>query len=398
MNADRQVGTLLRLVAWREISTRIRAKAWRITTLLLMAIVIGVALLTKFTGGSSEVTVGVLPPAQTISTSLVSTGATLGKHITTRGIADRASGLAQVRDGKIDALVSLSGDTATVVVKKDIDSGLKSTLSVLVREVATQHQIVALGGDPTDFAAAVAAAKVDVTRMTPPATYSNQHLILGVAAGIIIFIALQINGQFVAQGVVEEKSTRVVELLLATLRPWELMVGKVLGIAVVGLSQLALIAGAGLGAGLALGTLDLSVGQASGTLLWLVVWFVLGFFAYALAIAAAAALVSRLEDVQTVLIPVLAPLIASYVIGIAVVPQHPDGTLARVLSMLPPSAPAIMPIRIAIGSASALDMVVSLVLMIVTIPALALLAGRIYRNAVVRSGARVKLRDALSRR
>ena len=81
---------------------------------------------------------------------------------------------------------------------------------------------------------------------------------LGIIAGILIYLSLMLNGQSVAQGVVEEKSSRVVELLLATVRPWQLMAGKVLGIGVVGLLQIVVIGVAGVVAGLATGALTIS--------------------------------------------------------------------------------------------------------------------------------------------
>ena len=95
-----------------------------------------------------------------------------------------------------------------------------------------------------------------------------------------------LSGQAVAQGVVEEKSSRVVELLLATVRPWQLMAGKVVGIGVVGLIQVAVIGVAGVVAGFATGSLSIQASAAASTVIWLVVWFLLGFVAYALAFAA----------------------------------------------------------------------------------------------------------------
>ena len=103
-------------------------------------------------------------------------------------------------------------------------------VEILAANIASVTEIQKLGGDPAEYQAAVSAAKVDVVSLTPPPTYDTQRIILGVLAGILIFIALQINGQFIAQGVVEEKSTRVVELLLSTVKPWQLISGKVVGI------------------------------------------------------------------------------------------------------------------------------------------------------------------------
>ena len=111
-------------------------------------------------------------------------------------------------------------------------------------------------------------------------------------------MALMTAGQLVAQGVVEEKSSRVVELLLATLRPWQLMAGKVLGIGLMGLLQMVLVVGAGVGTGVGPRTwwTPASVDLGS-TAVWALVWFVIGFATYALVLAALASLVSRQEDV-----------------------------------------------------------------------------------------------------
>jgi ABC-2 type transport system permease protein len=218
--------------------------------------------------------------------------------------------------------------------------------------------------------------------------------VLGIIAGILIYLSLLISGQMVAQGVVEEKSSRVVELLLATIRPWQLMAGKVVGIGIVGFVQVAVIAGVGIGTALAVGSLTIATSAAAGTVIWLVVWYLLGFIAYALAFAAVAALVSRQEDVSGVVMPVLMLVILGYVLGVSIIPSNPGSGLIRVMSMLPPFAPTLMPMRVAIGGVPAWQLVVAVAGMVVVIPLLVLLSGRIYRNAVVRSGARIKLREA----
>ena len=390
----------IQLVSGREIPTRLASRAWRVTTLLLLVLVVGGSLVAKVAGsGNQALDIGLTPAVAPYAAPVTGVAEALGIEVRTTKVTGEDAGRTQVADGSLDALVV--GDTAStlrVVVDQRLDPRLENVMTVLARDLATVRQVQQLGGDPAAFQGAVAAAGVHVESLAPPKSYDDQHLLLGVIAGILIFMALQLNGAQIAQGVVEEKATRVVELLLSTVRPWELMVGKVLGIGALGLLQLALVAGSGLAAGLALGTLTLSVGAAAGTLAWVALWFVLGFFAYALAMGAAAALVSRQEDAQSVVLPVYAPLLVGYVLGVSVLPQDPENTLTRVLSLLPPFAPSLMPIRLAIGSVPIVDVVVSVGLMVVTIPLLARLAGRVYRNAVVRTGARVRLREALARR
>jgi ABC-2 type transport system permease protein len=132
-----------------------------------------------------------------------------------------------------------------------------------------------------------------------------------------------------------------------------------------------------------------------GTVVWLGVWYLLGFVLYAFALAAAGALVSRQEDAGTVVMPVLIPVIAGYILGISILPSHPGSRLCEILSIIPVFSPTLMPMRLAMGSVPAWETIVSILLVVAAIPLLAGLAGKIYRNAVLRTGARVTLSQAL---
>ncbi|WP_091452977.1 ABC transporter permease [Actinokineospora iranica] len=383
------------LVAGREVGTRLKSKAFLVTTAATLLLLIGFTLFMKTVSGGSDATVGVTPAAAALQAPLKGAGSAIGQDIDTRAVADEAAGRAQVDDGTLDALLVGDGSSIVVVVKKDIDDPLRNALNVLAGQLALNQQIVGLGGDPVAVGQAVSGAKAEVRPLEPPFDYNGQQLVIGMIAGVLIYMSLLINGQSVAQGVVEEKSSRVVELLLATIRPWQLMAGKVLGIGVVGLAQMVVIGGGGVVAGLATGVLTISVSAAVGTVVWLVVWFLLGFFAYSLVFAALGALVSRQEDVGGVITPPLMFVILGYVVGISVLPNDPGNHLVEVLSIVPLFAPTLMPMRLAMGGVPAWEAGLAVVLMVALIPALVWLSGRIYRNAVMRSGGRVKLSDAL---
>ena len=282
-----------------------------------------------------------------------------------------------------------------MIVQKNIDTGLRTAVNLLAQQIAFDQQITRLGGDPVAVRAATASATATVTPLQKPFPYQTQQLVLGIAAGILIYMSLMLNGQAVAQGVVEEKSSRVVELLLATIRPWQLMAGKVLGIGVVGLIQILVIALAGVIAGLATKILTISVTAAAGTIVWLIVWYLLGFFMYAVVLAGLGALVSRQEDVGSAVAPALMFLIVGYVLGISILPSDPSSRLMEILSVIPAFAPTVMPMRLAMGGVPAWEAATSVVLVVALIPLLIWLAARIYRNAVLRTGARVKLSQAL---
>jgi len=210
-----------------------------------------------------------------------------------------------------------------------------------------------------------------------------------------MFISLQLCGAMIAQGVVEEKSSRVVELLLATVRPWQLMAGKVLGIGVIGLGQVVVLVAAAAGSAAGFGLLDGMDLNLGATVLWTIAWFLIGFTMYALLFAAAAALVSRQEDVGTVTTPILMLMMIPYIVSVSVAPFAPDSPVVVWLSYLPFTSPLIMPTRVAVGGVEMWQVAVVMAVNIALVPLLVWLAGRIYSNAVLRSGARIKLKDAL---
>ena len=396
-NADVRFGSweAVRLVAGREITAKMRSKAFIITTVATLVLLVGFALVMKVSGGS-DATVGVTAQTGALAEPLKETASRIGETVDVKTV-DEQDGRAQVADGSLDALVLGGGTDGTLrlVVKKDLDDSLRNAFNVLAGQLTLNQAITDLGGDPAQVQSSVANASVDVEPLEEPYPYKPEQLVLGIVAGILIYMSLLLNGQLVAQGVVEEKSSRVVELLLSTIRPWQLMAGKVLGIGLVGLVQMVVIGGVGITAALGLDVLSISTSAAVGTVVWLVVWYLLGFVMYSLVFAALAALVSRQEDVGGVITPALMFVIVGYVIGISVLPSDPDNTLAEVLSVIPVFAPTLMPMRLAMGGVPVWEAVVSVGLVLALIPALVWLAGRIYANAVMRSGARVKLKDAL---
>lgn len=171
--------------------------------------------------------------------------------------------------------------------------------------------------------------------------------------------------------------------------------GKVLGIGAVGLMQMVLIGVVGIASGLATGVLTISVSAAAGTVVWLIVWYLLGFLMYSIVFAGLGALVSRQEDVGGAVTPALFFVIAGYVVGISVLPSDPGSSLVAVLSIIPVFAPTLMPMRLAMGGVAPWEAIVSVGLVVVLIPVLVWLSARIYRNAVLRTGAKVGFREAL---
>ncbi|GAA4836629.1 ABC transporter permease [Luteimicrobium xylanilyticum] len=386
----------VRLVAGRELTTRMRSRAYVVTTLvMLVAVVVGGVVLHLAQGSSSAKVVGLTPQTTSLTQPLEAAAKAADDDVEVKPVPDDAAAKAGVEDGSLDAALTGDPTSFTVVVKKDLDSTSAAVLTSLRQQTALANAIQKLGGDPSAVSQQLSDVQLDVAPLQPQAQRDGAQIVAGYVAGILLFITLQTCAQLVAQGVVEEKSSRVVELLLATVRPWQLMAGKVLGIGVVGLVQVGVVVLGGAGTAAALGLVKASDIDLGATALWALVWFVVGFLMYSLALAALAALVSRQEDIGSVTAPVVMLMIVPYVIGISIAPWNPDSPIVVWLSYLPFCAPLVMPIRIALGTVETWQAIVSVLISLALLPALVWLAGRIYSNAVLRTGARVKLKDAL---
>ncbi|MDQ3737838.1 MAG: ABC transporter permease [Actinomycetota bacterium] len=395
--SEQQVDSLgvVALVARRELLTRLRSKVFLITTGVAALLVVVASLLATFISADEgiDATIGVPADAPTLPDQVVAVGASLGMNLDTEEVTGIDDGRAAVADGDLDAFVAPDGERLTVIVESDLDPLLESAFNVLAASTVLDREITDLGGDPAAVNRAISRAAVNLETLEDP-RFDVERLVLGMIAGALIYGALLIHGQALAQGVVEEKSSRVIELLLATTRPWQLMAGKVLGIGTLGLFQIAVIAGAGVVSAVATDALAISLGSLTGTAAWLIVWYLVGFFGYALVLAAVSALVSRQEDINAVLTPVLMLIISGFVIGISVLPADPDNAVIRVMSLMPTFAPMLMPMRLAIGGVPAWEALLALGLALAMIPLLVWVSGRIYRNAIMRTGSRLKLRDA----
>lgn len=386
----------IRLVAGREITTRVRSRAFLWTTgLLVVAIVAGGVILDLALGSSSATSVAVTPQTEPLAQPLQDIARANNEAVRVVQVDNDVDARAAVADEDADAALTGGPTDFTVVVRSQPDPSQYAMLTVLRQQAALSAAVTDLGGDPAQVAEQLASATVKIQALDPAPERDGGQIAAGYVAGILLFLALQTTAQLVSQGVVEEKSTRVVELLLSTIRPWQLMAGKVMGIGVIGLLQVVAVIGAAAGTALALGLLDTSSLDLGATIAWALVWFVVGFITFSLALAALASLVSRQEDVASVTAPVFVLMAIPYVIGISIAPWDPTNPVVVALSYIPFAAPLVMPMRIALGTVENWEVIASLALSLAVIPVLVWGAGRIYSNAVLRTGARVRLREAL---
>ncbi len=379
---------LVRLVAGREVAVRVRDKTFLISSAVLVLLVLGglafqVALGTQAT----RTRVGVVGDPS-VGPALVQQGDALGVDVTVVPLGDEDEARRQVRDGDVDgAVLGATTDRPQLLVDRSADPQLQTVVQGAVSSVALQRQLATAGVD------LVSLPQVGVTALDPQEEDSGQRTVVAMVGVVLLYGLLILFGQFVAQGVVEEKSSRVVEVLLATLRPWQLLAGKILGLGVLGLAQITVIAVVGgVGASVS-GVVDVP-GALATTIVSVLGWFVLGYAFYASVFATAASLVSRQEDLGAVLTPTTLLLVAAFVIAIQA-GSDPTSGLATVTSFVPGLSPLVMPVRAAAGEAAWWEVLAAALLMLVAIALVVRLGGRVYAGAVLRTSGRTKLREAL---
>jgi ABC-2 type transport system permease protein len=224
----------------------------------------------------------------------------------------------------------------------------------------------------------------------------GRHRAVGVAAEHDRRSARAERGEIdpVASSVAEEKSSRVIELLLTSLAPRRLLAGKVLGVGALGVAQLVAVCAAGLISAQIAGGEGLPP-SAPETVALVVAWFVLGFAFYSVAYAALGALVSRQEDLEATTAPVNVLLIGAY-LGANAAIQDPDGTWAQIASFLPPLSPLIVPTRVVLGDMGAIGLLATVAIEVLATFLLIRLAAGIYERSILRIGAPISLRSAVA--
>jgi ABC-2 type transport system permease protein len=383
----------IRLVARREVVEQLRAKSFLISTGIMLLILVGIIVVPRLLGAGRPETfdVGTVGGASApVGQALAAQAKANGVEVRLRQEADLAAAEAAVRDGELD-LAIVNG--RELLAKSEVDEQLGVLVQSASRAVRAQERLAAAGLDPAEVRATLAPAPLPVRSLEP--VDEAQRSKRAIATVSIFLLYGQLIGYCftVAMGVVEEKATRVVEVLLAAVRPVQLLAGKVVGLGLVGLVQLAAIGLIGLAVAMGVDAISLPAG-AWGTIASVLLWFLLGYAFYSSLFAVAGAIVSRQEELQNTATPLNLLMIGSFLVAFIGAASNPGSTLATVSSFLPPVAPLVMPLRIAAGEATALQVGLSIAVMLVSIVAVVLLAARLYEGAVLRTGARVKLRDA----
>ncbi|WP_298037645.1 ABC transporter permease [uncultured Microbacterium sp.] len=347
------------LVAEREMSTKLRSKAYIISTVILLLIALG---------GVIWAGIATSNPS---STPIVATGSAAsaledvpGYEVT--AVADRDAAEQAVRDGDADAALveDASSPTGVTIIAES------STPTQLMLMLSETPQVELLAEDGDD---------------------GGLRYLLGLGFGLVFMMSALSFGTPITTSVVEEKQTRVVEILLSAIPARVLLAGKVIGNTILAISQIILL--------VAVGTIGLIVtGQAEvlqllgAPVVWFAAFFLFGFVLLSAMFAAAGALVSRQEDVGATLTPVMYLTMIPYFL---VIFFGENPVVMTVLSYVPFSAPVGMPIRLFFDEAAWWEPLLSMAIMLAACAIVIALGAKIYENSLLKMGARVKFRDAL---
>lgn len=386
----------MKLVMAREVQQRIRSRSFRITTALLCIGVIGLGFLIRALGDDSPAkydvaAVGALPPGFAEAAKQTATAVNIELHFhesVARSEADR-----QARHGEIDVVVDAS--SGELVSNQKPPDELAAVVNSAWQASKARLAAVGTGLDADQIDQILSPPALRPIVLDTKSANQEAGKVLGTAAAFLLFMAITIYGSLVLTGVVEEKSTGVVEVLLGHVRPRDLLMGKVFGIGVVALTQMTATVAA-----LLVG-LWISGESVSGDV-WIglptmLLWFVLGFILYSTLFALAGSFVSRQEDATGASAPITVLFSAGYLTVFAL-GDSPYSGVTRLVSVLPPFSPLLMPLRISIGAASVLEITVAAVSLTLATYGMLRLAGSVYGRTLLYRGSRLQWRQALRMR
>jgi ABC-2 type transport system permease protein len=407
------------IIIRREYLERVRTKSFWITTFLVPALmgaftILPAKIMMNQRGSNQHIAVVTSDPAfaDVLQKSLQRSARQLGRDYQLEpvvgGTKDELEKLkTRVRSGELDGMLVATDDLLDrhkVVFSARTTTGMieSGVLRGAARIAYLQKQLASQGVNPQkveellrqDFELDT----IQVTSGKESKSSGRAAFFLTMALVMILYMSILLHGIAVMRSVLEEKTSRIVEVLLASVTPKELMAGKILGVGAVGLTQLAVWYGAGaiVGTGLAVQVAAV-MGPANLPVLALAlfpVFFILGYFLYASLWAMLGAMSNSEQEAQQMQFFVMLPLILSTVLmGPAII--NPNSPMIVAASLFPFCTPLVMYMRIAAAEVPAWQITLSIVLMLVAVYVVIVVASRIYRVGILMYGKRPTLPELI---
>jgi ABC-2 type transport system permease protein len=380
-------------IARRDFLERAKSKSFLVTMAVIIgAILLAVPLVAFLSSEDEALGIGIAgeAPAELEADLEVQAGR-LGIEIRTTRFGSVSEGEDALRSDRIDVLV-VDGDE--IVWREEISNRSAALVTAGIEEAARADVVAELGLSGEDVSRLLSPSDVSMRVLVEPDPNDTPRQVAAFIGMMLLYMSILIFGQFVAMGTVEEKQNRVVEIVVSRVKPSQLLIGKVLGIGLLGLVQLLVI---GVAAVVAITLIDVDGVSLPAVALpimgWVLFWYLLGYTFYSFMYAALGATVSRQEDLQGVIIlPVVFILPGFFIAQLAV--ENPDLPLAKYGSFFPPWTPMVMPIRVAVGGAAPWEVAVGIAGVVAGIVFLVWLGSRVYAGALLNTGGKVKLREA----
>lgn len=382
------------LVAAREIQVKLRDRNFVAGTLLTVVLLLGILLVQQFMGGGEGMRykIGV---EGADGTAIVAQADQLAKAseetsaLTATELGDRAAVEDAARTGDVDYGLLKTDSGWELVDEGPTSNELQLVVGEAVRAQAMAANAEAAGTDVASLMEGTVLSARDLTAQDD-GTDGFMAFILGFVFAMLFYMSSLMFGMQIASSVVEEKQSRLVEILAAAVPVRQLLVGKVLGNTALAFGQLLLIVAAGL-VGLAFTDYNIALAGLAEGIAWYIAFFVVGFLALACIWAAAGSLASRNEDIQTTTLPLTMVLVLIFIVGLNL-----QGAGRVIGSFVPVLSTILMPMRILEGEAAWWEPVVALVLVLVFCAMTIWLGARLYRRTVLHTQGSLTWRKALS--
>ncbi len=381
------------LVLIREIRSRIVSAPFLISLATTVLMIFGLFGVIRVLDSEDPVRIGLVGLQPDGAADAVIALADLeGTEVEFEELADREEAETAVTDGDLDAAVI---DGSTVLMER-AEPRIVTLLTPAYGQARLVLALTEAGLGPEEAATTLnEATELAVVELEADPDADRREG-MAFATVILLFVAVQLSGAYILFGVFEEKSSKVVELVLSSISARDLLAGKILGVGALGLLQVIVLASSAVAASALFGSPVLSTITPSllGTS---VIWFLLGYLLYGATFAAGASLAPRQEDAQSTLAPVSIVMLLSYVAA-TFTASSPDSTAARVLGWIPFVSPFAMPGRIATGEALWWEVVGAMILTALTTALVIRGAARIYVRSVIHTDRTLTWREAWSLR
>ena len=401
------------LIAKREYLERVRTKAFLISTLMIPLLMGGGIIGSVVTSRKSKPTSHITVVSQDQQLALdLQKELENGKEsrmtvdvVSPGNSATRPTLDSMLADNQIDGYLWITPATTpggrpsfSYTPRSAADISTKSSINNALRTVLMRERLAHEGMVAGDVDALMQPIKVDTTQAGKKADTTSSYIAATVLF-VLMYMVILLYGMNVARSIIEEKTSRVFEVLLATIRPEEMMAGKVIGVGSVGLTQVAvwLLTAAILTSGSLIGAMaggNVHVSLSPMQFIFFVVYFLLGYLLYSSMAAALGAMVNSEQELQQLNMLLVMPL-AGCMFALAPVISNPSGPLARTISLIPFCTPLIMYLRISLATPPAWEIALSIGLMIATIYAVLWVASRIYRVGILMYGKRPNLPEIM---